>query len=68
MKYKLKTGKILKADAVVAKANGTLSCLYLSIVLVTSREGIALWCSSLHAGFIIYNKKDRHKTVPVFLQ
>ncbi len=37
MKYKLKTGKILKADAVVAKANGTLSCLYLPIVLVTSR-------------------------------
>jgi len=36
MHYKLKIGKKLKSDAVLADANCTKSCLYLSIVLLAS--------------------------------
>ena len=36
MRYKLSIGKKLKSDAIVADANCTKSCLYLSIVLLAS--------------------------------
>jgi divalent metal cation (Fe/Co/Zn/Cd) transporter len=36
MKYKLKFGKILGSDAIIADANCTRSCFYLSIVLLAS--------------------------------
>lgn len=36
MHFKLKTGKALNSDAIIADANCTRSCLYLSIVLLAS--------------------------------
>ena len=36
MRYKLSVGKKLKSDAIIADANCTKSCLYLSIVLLAS--------------------------------
>jgi divalent metal cation (Fe/Co/Zn/Cd) transporter len=36
MQYKLKVGKALDSDAIIADANCTKSCLYLSIVLLVS--------------------------------
>ncbi len=36
MKYKLRFGKILGSDAIIADANCTRSCFYLSIVLLAS--------------------------------
>jgi len=36
MQYKLKIGKALESDAIIADANCTKSCLYLSIVLLVS--------------------------------
>jgi len=36
MRYKLKIGKELNSDAIIADANCTKSCLYLSIVLLVS--------------------------------
>src|SRR6056297_3576046 len=36
MKYKLKFGKLLGSDAIIADANCTRSCFYLSIVLLAS--------------------------------
>jgi divalent metal cation (Fe/Co/Zn/Cd) transporter len=36
MRYKLKVGKALGSDAIIADANCTKSCLYLSIVLLVS--------------------------------
>ena len=36
MRYKLKIGKKLNSDAIIADANCTKSCLYLSIVLLVS--------------------------------
>ncbi|MGM0531034.1 MAG: cation transporter [Bacteroidota bacterium] len=36
MRYKLKIGKILGSDAVIADANCTRSCFYLSIILLAS--------------------------------
>lgn len=36
MRYKLKIGKALESDAIIADANCTKSCLYLSIVLLVS--------------------------------
>jgi divalent metal cation (Fe/Co/Zn/Cd) transporter len=36
MRYKLKAGKKLKSDAIISDANCTLTCLYLSIILLIS--------------------------------
>lgn len=36
MRYKLKIGKALESDAIIADANCTKSCLYLSVVLLVS--------------------------------
>jgi len=36
MKYKLKIGKVVESDAIIADASCTKSCLYLSIVLLVS--------------------------------
>lgn len=36
MRYKLKIGKILNSDAILADANCTRSCFYLSIILLAS--------------------------------
>ncbi|MFP4619686.1 MAG: cation transporter [Bacteroidales bacterium] len=36
MKYKLKIGRFLNSDAIIADANCTRSCFYLSIILLTS--------------------------------
>ncbi|MCF8334984.1 MAG: cation transporter [Bacteroidales bacterium] len=36
MRYKLKIGKILNSDAIIADANCTKSCFYLSLILLAS--------------------------------
>jgi divalent metal cation (Fe/Co/Zn/Cd) transporter len=36
MRYKLKAGKQLNSDAILSDANCTLTCLYLSIILLIS--------------------------------
>ncbi|MEJ5352020.1 MAG: cation transporter [Melioribacteraceae bacterium] len=37
--YKMKVGKLLQSDAIIADANCTKTCLYLSIVLLISSAG-----------------------------
>lgn len=54
--YKIKVGKQLHSQAIIADANCTKACLYLSIVLLLSSGGYALtgigWLDSLGAIFI----------------
>jgi divalent metal cation (Fe/Co/Zn/Cd) transporter len=40
--YKIKVGKLLKSDAIIADANCTRACLYLSIILLVSSIGYEL--------------------------
>lgn len=48
MKSKLKTGRMLNSDAIIADASCTKTCLYLSFILLASSLLYAL----LHIGFI----------------
>ena len=48
MKSKLKTGRLLNSDAIIADASCTKTCLYLSFILLASSLLYAL----LHIGFI----------------
>lgn len=54
--YKVKVGTKLNSDAILADANCTKACLYLSVVLLVSSIGYALtgfgWFDSLGAGGI----------------
>lgn len=43
LRYKLKAGKILKSDAIIADANCTKSCFYLSFVLLASSVSYELF-------------------------
>ena len=46
MKFKLKTGKRLNSDAIIADANCTKTCLYLSVVLLLASAGYEIF--SIH--------------------
>jgi divalent metal cation (Fe/Co/Zn/Cd) transporter len=48
MYYKLKAGKILNSEAIISDANCTRTCLYLSLILLTS----SLLFEWLHIGYI----------------
>lgn len=48
MKSKLKTGRLLNSDAIIADASCTKTCLYLSFILL----GSSLLYAFLHIGFI----------------
>jgi hypothetical protein len=66
--WKLKTGKVLNSDAIIADANCTKTCFYLSFILLASSGVYELFEITWFdiAGSVGNLQRHYHKCLPIF--